>query len=96
LQLEGAAHVERVAELVAAVAPVQGRRRAQMSLGLHNIFVHSIAFLHLLIILFMPPPSALLTLLQYYRATNAQHTTPDPSPLVYAIHHNYIGNCDIV
>jgi len=45
-------------------------------LGLYTIFVRSKAFLHYPIILILPPPSALLTLLQYYCTTNTQYTTP--------------------
>ena len=38
----------------------------------------------------LPRPPAKPTPLQYYCATDAQHTTPPPTPLVYAIHHTIL------
>jgi len=39
---------------------------------------------------YCPTSSALLTLLQCYCTTRAQHTTPHPTPLVYTIHHTLL------
>jgi len=64
-------------------------RTSALSVGLYKIFVRSKAFLHYPIILALPPPSALLTLLQYYCTTIAQYTTPTRPPLClqYTIQH---------
>ena len=59
--------------------------------GLHKIFLHSKAFLHQSIILLLPPPSALLTRLQYYCTSDVQYTTPHPTPLVVAIHYTILA-----
>jgi len=56
-----------------------------------TVFVHYNAILQYSIILVLPPPSALLTLLQYYRTTIAQYTTPHPTPLLNAIHHTILA-----
>jgi len=53
--------------------------------SLYKRFDHSKAFLYQSTILLVHPPSALLTRLQYYRASNAQYTTPHPIPVVFAI-----------
>jgi len=59
----------------------QSRAASEGELGLCKIFVYSKAFSHYAIILVLLPPPALLTLLQYYRTTIAQYTTPTRSPL---------------
>jgi len=60
-------------------------RELRTWVGFYKLFVHSKAFLHKSVILVLPPLSALLTLLPYYCTTNAQHTTPQPTPLMVAI-----------
>ena len=45
-------------------------------LGLYKMFIHSKAICRYSIIRALPPPSALLTLLQYYRTTIAQYANP--------------------
>jgi len=62
-----------------------------LDLGLYKIFVHAIAFLHLSIIIVLPPPYALLTLSPHDCTTNAQDATPHLTPLVYAVHHTILG-----
>jgi len=64
--------------------------------GLHKRFVLSKAFLHWSIVLVLPPPSALLALLQYHYTTNAQYATPHPTP-PWVCHIPYnIGNGNIL
>ena len=43
--------------------------------------------MHESIILYVPAPPVLPTLLHNYRTTIAQYTTPPPEPPLYAIHH---------
>jgi len=71
--------------------PAQPSFRVNSSVGLYKGFVHSKAIFHYSTILVLPPPSALLTLLQYYRTTIRQYATPTRPPLVYAIHHTILA-----
>jgi len=75
------------------VVAVGGKQVAtcQVPIGLYKIFVHSIAGMYSAIIMSLPPPSAFLTLLQYFCTTNVEDTPPHPTPLMYAIHRTILA-----
>jgi len=59
-------------------------------LGLYTTFVHSKAFSHKSTVLLFPRPPTLPTRLPFDCKTIAQHTTPLPTLLLYAIHYTIL------